>query len=69
MDENYDVRDDYKDGNKGLKDPGRQGSRRPPWIRVQLLRSQLKSDFDTGVLTGKNFFDEKALHHMFMMAS
>ena len=25
MDENFDVRDDYKDGNEGLKDPGRRG--------------------------------------------
>ena len=29
MDENYDVCDDYKDGNEGLKDPGRQERRRP----------------------------------------
>ena len=34
MDENYDVRDDYKDGNEGLKDLGRRGLRRPeePWF-------------------------------------
>ena len=39
MDENYDVRDDYKDGNEGLKDPGRQERRRPdePWSQVLSL--------------------------------
>ena len=29
IDKNKDVHDDYKDGNEGLKDPGRQGRRRP----------------------------------------
>ena len=34
MDENQDVRDDYKDWNEGLKDPGQGGRRRPeePWF-------------------------------------
>ena len=37
MDENYDVRDDYKDGNEGLKDPGRQERRRPDELWSQVL--------------------------------
>ena len=33
MNENQEVRDDYQDGNEGLKDPERRGRRRPeePW--------------------------------------
>ena len=36
MDENYDVRDNWKNGNKGLKDPGRRGRRHPeePWSEI-----------------------------------
>ena len=37
MDENYDVRDDYEDGNEGLKDPGRQERRRPDELWSQVL--------------------------------
>jgi len=34
MDDNKDVRDDFKDGNERLKDPGWRGRPEEPWFRA-----------------------------------
>ena len=59
MNKNYDVRDDFEDGNEGFKYPGRSGRRRPG--EPCLCTGQCIDDLGNGPIDKKQFrvgFDE-----------